>query len=110
MSSSFRLSSLVHGSFVAALAAAVMLTAGGCLVVKGNNTEESGVRVSQPTLDQIKPGETTEAWLVAALGEPSSRRSVDDHTQILRYDHTITNEKGGAVFLLFAGGESTEKT
>lgn len=88
-----------------------LISAGGCLVMKGSSVEEEGVKLSEPTLSQVKLGETTEAWLVAAAGEPSSRRVIDDHTAILRYDHSITTAKGGAVFLIFAGGdEKTETT
>jgi len=83
--------------------------ASGCLVMKGQETSESGVKVTQSTLTQIKPSETTEAWLVAALGEPTSKRDVDEQTHILRYDHIVTTEKGGTVFLLFAGGESRQE-
>jgi hypothetical protein len=92
------------------LLAGCAMAAGGCLVMKGTQVQESGVRVSNATLNQVKPGETTEAWLRAALGEPTSTREVDERTRILRYDHRTVKESGGAVFLLFAGGESIEKT
>lgn len=84
----------------------LVMAAGGCLVMKGKSVQETGVRVSQSTLAQITPGETTQAWLLAVLGEPTSARDVDDRTRILRYDHKVTTEKGGTVFLIFAGGES----
>lgn len=80
----------------------------GCLVTSRSNTSESGAQVSQVTLSQIRPGETTEAWVLATAGEPTSRRAVDERTSILRYDHVTTTSSGGTVFLLFAGG-STKK-
>lgn len=93
-----------------ALLASSVVFASGCLVMRGSSTGESGVQITEPTLQQIKPGETTEAWLVAAAGEPTSRRSVDERTSILRYDHTVTTASGGAVFLLFAGGDEEHTT
>ncbi len=90
--------------------AALMFGAVGCLVVKGNSTKEEGVMVSSATLNQVQPGETSAGWLRATLGEPTSSRKVDEHTEILRYDHKVVTEKGGAVFLIFAGGERHENT
>ena len=73
-------------------------------------TAETGTKVSQVTLDQIRPGETTESWLLGVAGQPTSRRTVDDHSAILRYDHVTTTSSGGTVFLLFAGGSSKQKS
>lgn len=82
----------------------------GCLISKANSTREQGVKVSQSTLNQVKPGETTESWLIATLGEPTSRRTVDEQTSVLRYDHKVVTSKGGAIFLIFSGAEKHEKT
>ncbi len=92
------------------LAAVFLVGAGGCLITSRSKTQESGVRISEVTLDQIRPGETTEAWLVAAAGNPTSRRVVDQHMSILRYDHVVSTSRGGTVFLLFAGGSKKEKS
>jgi hypothetical protein len=86
-----------------------LVTAAGCLVTSKSKTTQSGAKVSEVTLDQIRPGETTESWLIAAAGEPTSRAKVDDHTSILRYDHVETRSSGGTIFLLFAGGSTKQK-
>ena len=83
---------------------------GGCLIMKGSSVDESGVKVGPSTLSQIEPGQTTESWLLAALGEPSRRSAVNEHISILRYDRTVTTQKGGTVFLLFAGGDEVTET
>jgi hypothetical protein len=95
---------------VAALAAASVLLA-GCLVVSGRSVDEHGTAVSDRTLMQIRPGETTEQWLLAALGPPTERNPVVDQpdTSILKYTYSRSESSGGAVFLLFAGG-STRRT
>jgi len=89
-----------------AVAAAVCLAAGGCLIVTGNSRHETGVRVSATTISQVEPGKTTEAWVLATLGEPTSRTKVDiaNQVEILRYEHSTHKSSGGAVFLIFAGG------
>ena len=91
-----------------AIGVVFFLLAAGCLVTTGKHTSESGTKVSNVTLDQIRPGQTTESWLLAAAGEPSSRRPIDEHASILRYDHVTTTSSNGTVFLLFSGG-STKK-
>ena len=64
------------------------------------------MRVSAATLSQVEPGKTTEAWLLATLGEPTSRTKVEckDNVEILRYEHSVHKSSGGAVLLIFAGG------
>lgn len=96
---------------IALLLAAVLTTAGGCLIVGGRYVEERGVQLSGPTLQQVEVGQTTEAWLLATLGEPTERRAVEGmpNVQILKYTHTIHREEGGAVFILFAGGSHTRE-
>lgn len=95
----------------AVLLLAMLIFSAGCLVMHQNSIDESGVRVSPSTLDQVEPGRTSEAWLIATLGEPTSRRKVDDRTSILRYNYTRESSSGGAVFLIFAGQSSkTEST
>ncbi len=94
----------------AAVLAALMCFGSGCLIVTGSRMEETGVKISGATLSQVTPGETTEAWLLAALGQPTERRTVDERTSILRYEYTLTTSKGGAVFLLFAGGDQKQET
>jgi outer membrane protein assembly factor BamE (lipoprotein component of BamABCDE complex) len=95
----------------AVLLGGISLTS-GCLIMSGKSIDESGVQVSSDTLRQVEPGVTSEAWLVATLGEPSERTTVEDQerVEILRYDYTIAKSEGGTVFLLFAGGSETRKT
>lgn len=101
---------IVRQTLALALSGVFLVAVGGCLVTSSNRTEETGAKVSQVTLNQIRPGETTEAWLLATAGEPTSRRTADEHTTILRYDHVTTTSSGGTVFLLFAGGSRKEKS
>lgn len=87
--------------------AVFIMAASGCLIISGKTVHESGVKITDSTLRQIRIGETTEAWILATLGEPTTRTEVEDGTVMLRYDHCITRAEGGAVFLIFAGGSET---
>ena len=93
-------------------AGAFLFAAPGCLVTSGNSVQESGVRVSSNTLAQVEVGRTTEAWLVAALGEPDARTPVvgGEGVQILRYNHTVSRSGHGTLFLVFAGHHDRTET
>jgi hypothetical protein len=91
----------------AVLAAAPLFTA-GCLVTGGSKVEESGMRVTASTLDQVETGVTTDAWLRAALGEPTSRETISPEgatpvVELWRYRYTRTETERGTVFLIFSG-------
>ncbi len=80
----------------------------GCLIAHSTNVEVRGKTVSPEFEDQIREGETTAAWVVAALGEPTRRKSVNGG-EILSYRSTVTKERDSGVFLLFSGEKSVTK-
>jgi hypothetical protein len=47
-----------------------------------------GRAVGHKTLRQVKPDQTTKAWVLATLGEPSSNRTLADGTDVLKYEYT----------------------
>lgn len=88
--------------------AAFLFTAAGCLISTSNSVNESGVRVGGSTLRQIELGVTTEQWLVAALGQPTSRSAVrgPGNVEFLCYSHERVKQSRGKLFLLFSGSSS----
>jgi len=87
----------------------------GSLVTSGKNVEERGVQIAEPTLAQVETGKTTETWLIATVGEPTSRRTVASedgkpHIDVLCYEHKLVRSEGGTVLFLFAGGSKDVKT
>ena len=96
------------------LIAAMLFAASGCLLTTSNTVNESGVRVSQGTLRQVELGETTDDWLVSALGEPTSRSSAGPASasaggvgvEIWGYSHERSKKSRGTLFLLFAGSSN----
>ena len=89
--------------------AGLLFITSGCLLTSSNSTKESGVQVGSTTLRQIEVGRTSEDWLIATLGPPTSRVAVrgPGNTELLTYNHALTHKSHGSVFLLFSG--SSEK-
>jgi hypothetical protein len=84
------------------------LVLGGCLVSSNSSEHRSGSYVSDSTFNQIQPGKTTEGWVDATLGKPTSISRLDDGTEIWKYSYTEHRDSSGAVFLIFGGSNSTE--
>lgn len=88
------------------IALSVMIIIVGCV--------SSGTKVSQQQLTQFEVGKTTEAQVIAALGEPTSRSVSTDGTKTDVYQH-ISAHANAASFIpvvgIFAGGaKSTADT
>lgn len=71
-------------TLIAALLAASGAFAAGC---GSAPVEENGIRIGDETLRQFQADVTTEAWLVAILGPPSSWAPVEgiENTKVFRY-------------------------
>jgi outer membrane protein assembly factor BamE (lipoprotein component of BamABCDE complex) len=81
----------------------------GCLISGHTDTTYSGTNVSQSTFAQIKPGSTTIGWVHATLGEPNTKTK-DGDDEVWKYTYTEHTDSSGAVFLIFGGSSSSEKT
>jgi outer membrane protein assembly factor BamE (lipoprotein component of BamABCDE complex) len=82
----------------------------GCLVTENSNTTHTGTRVSQDAFNQIKPGSTTTGWVTATLGQPTSKTKTDNSDEVWKYVYTEHTDSSGAIFLIFGGSNSTEKS
>ena len=91
---------------------AFVFAASGCLITTGSSINEYGTLVTQKTLDQIVLGATSEAWVIATLGEPTDVTTVDgdQNVRILTYEHTVERDSGGTVLFLIAAGSETKST
>jgi len=87
---------------LAALAALTLGAGSGCVVIANVNTTTSGQAVPSETFQQVKPGETTETWLLKVLGKPTATEVMDDGVRVLRYDWSEKSEGQVAVFLLLS--------
>ncbi len=81
----------------------------GCLVTHNSETTRKGIEVSPDTFAQIKSGSTTVGWVTATLGPPSSKTPTDSG-EIWKYTYTERTDSSGAIFLIFGGSDSAEKS
>ncbi len=89
------------------LAAGLLATSmGGCLI--GSNERESftGKEVSAATFNRIEPGVTTADWVQGTLGEPTSKSTLADGTEILKWSYSKTKASTGTVLFIFGGSSS----
>jgi hypothetical protein len=85
------------------LAATLLLALAACC----SAPSESGIRIGDKTLEQFKAGKTTEPWVLAVLGPPTSSANVEgeDDVHVLRY--SLVQEHGGFFASLFGSASST---
>ena len=93
---------------VVVLSVVCLFGGAGCLVSSTSNQKVSGNYVPENTFDRIKPGQTTSSWVKATLGEPSSKESAGDSTEVWKYSYTEVKEGSGAIFLIFGGSDKKE--
>lgn len=84
------------------VAPAVLIAVVGC--AGPSKPGQEGIRVGDETLKQFEAGVTTEGWLVAILGEPTSWAPVEgiENTKVFRY---ATGESNSGLTSLFTGSQ-----
>lgn len=94
------------------LIALVLFTATGCLISTASSVQEHGKPLSVSTLRQVEVGKTTEGWLLAAVGEPTSRAQVrgQDNVELLCYDHKRMKASNSTILFIFAGSSNKLET
>jgi outer membrane protein assembly factor BamE (lipoprotein component of BamABCDE complex) len=83
----------------------ILLANTGCLVGGSSEVKREGNYVSESTLNTIEPGKTGKAWVLATLGEPSSKKEIEPGHELWKYSYKETKEGNGYVFLIFAGSD-----
>lgn len=89
-------------------AAMLVCIGSGCLVNAASSQTRSGNFVPENTFDQIKPNQTTQAWVKAVLGEPTSKNTADS-SEIWKWSYTERKESSGAIFLILGGHDEKEQ-
>lgn len=86
------------------------LLSASCLVSSDTHQSRTGNYVADSTFNQIQPGKTTEDWVRATLGPPTSLTKLGDGSQLWKYSYAERRESSGAVFLIFGGHDEKEQT
>lgn len=93
---------------LAALAAAA-LAAPSCIISSHSDQEISGQYVSPTTLTRIEPGKNQD-YVLALLGEPSSRNDFPDGSSIWKWSYVERKVRSGAlIFVLDADSKVEER-
>jgi outer membrane protein assembly factor BamE (lipoprotein component of BamABCDE complex) len=78
----------------------------GCIIHADSHTERTGRFVSSETLRQIEPGRSQE-YVLALLGEPTTRQRVDGTTEIWKWEYSETRRSEGTLIFVFSGNDSS---
>ncbi len=81
----------------------------GCLISGDSHTQTSGQYVSADTLAQITPGKPID-YVIALLGEPTTKSSVSDGTEIWKWTATEHRKSSGGVLFIVGTNNETEHT
>jgi hypothetical protein len=65
--------------------AALLLS--GCLVNSSTRTEYSRRHISCETVKQIEPGKSKSDFVLAVLGDPTSKNKLDDGSEVWKWEH-----------------------
>jgi outer membrane protein assembly factor BamE (lipoprotein component of BamABCDE complex) len=80
----------------------------GCLIGGSSKTEVTGVHVGPETIAQLRPG-TTKAFVLALLGEPTSKTDLGDGSALWKWAYSERKTSSGAVLFVF-GSETKHET
>lgn len=81
---------------------------GGCLVGGSSETRVTGAYIGPQTVAAVRPGETRAEGVVAMFGEPSNKSTLEDGSELWRWDYTRSSKGGGYVFLIAASRHRDE--
>lgn len=98
---------MLRSTTLGVLTAALLATSlTGCLIGSNERETLAGKQVSDATFNRIQPGVTTTEWIQGTLGEPSTKSTLSDGTEVWKWSYTKTKASSGTVLFLFGGSSS----
>ncbi len=94
-----RVSRIVAGGLLASTA----LLSTGCVVSGHSSNKVTGSYVGASTFQKIEEGVTTEEWVLAALGVPTSEATLEDGTKLWKWSYEERRKSRGALLFVFGG-------
>jgi len=92
------------------LSIAMMLSGFGCISSRSDVTYGAkGPAVPSSTLRQIKCGQTSKAWLLGVMGEPTRAARTSADTEVLTYEYTKTVDSDLNFFIFFDADNRREE-
>jgi len=86
----------------------MLATLTGCLYSSGSTTKLEGQFVGSGTYSQIEPRVTTDRWLIAAMGQPTSKATLEDGTELWAWRYSRRVASRGGVLLLARTASDTQ--
>ncbi len=80
---------------------------GACVIDTSAHVEKSGRQFSHETLDEVRPGRTQE-FVLALLGEPTSRSHAGDKTEIWKWEYKTREHRSGSFIFILDSDKTTE--
>jgi len=81
-----------------------------CVIISTDGSKDvSGQYVSATTLEQIEPGSTGE-YVLSLLGEPTTRSTLSDGTQIWKWSYTESSRSSSHMLLLLNASKQTSSS
>lgn len=87
--------------------ALLSLALSGCIMSSNGRTSQSGQYVSPKTFDQIQDGNSKE-YVLAILGHPTSRTSLEDGVEIWKWRYTETRDSSRQIIFLLNTSNKNE--
>lgn len=85
----------------------VIIAAGLVLLQQSCASDNVGERIGDETLRQFEAGVTTEPWLVAILGAPTSVAPVEGIERTVVYRYSLTEQRGGVMAMIYGDDRRT---
>lgn len=71
--------------------------------LRGPTIQYEGVYVSEKILERVEPGKTRTDWLLAVLGEPTSRSPLEDGSEIWKWCYRPVEQEASFVQIMGGG-------
>lgn len=91
----------------AAAAALSIGTLSGCLINSSSNEVFTGTQISNATFSQVEPGVTTRQWVMGTFGEPTTRTTLEDGSEIWKWMYSKVKSSSGSLLFVFGGSSTT---
>lgn len=87
---------------------AANLPLGGCIIGSHSDVKTTGSYIGPQSFTQIEPGTTTGEWVLATFGEPTSRSSLSDGTEVWKWTYSRVKTGRGSLLFVYGGSDRTE--
>ncbi len=104
------LSAGIRGMVYVGLLGVLALAGTGCLISADTKITHSGIAVPEGTFNQITPGKTSEDWVRATIGQPTSETPLPDGHRLLKWTYVEHRDSSAAILFVFGGHTENQTT